>query len=293
VFPQASLDLRIGLTKADVFRLLVKPRALSFDSATCRTEIEHILDAGAGERKLAVVSSEELCANPHGGAHLEKELADRLADTLPGARVLIVVREQRAMLASTYKQYIRAGASHPLDLYLNPPSLGDTRAGLPDWRHFRYHALIRYYRERFGVDRVLVIPYELLRTRPEVAINRLFEFCGRVPSTKAIEALPYGRSANVSLTALGTGLKRKLNRYVSRVDRLNPDPWVAISTKQHRRLMASIRMLEKRLPNALIQKYESRMLEVIDQWMGDRFKDSNLATQEWVEDDLSEFGYDL
>ena len=127
VFPDASLGFRVGLAKRDIHRLLVRPRALNFDAATCRAEIAKSLGVDEGDDHVPVISSEELCSNPHGGAFLEKELADRLADTLPGARVLIVVREQRAMIASTYKQYVRAGATHSLQTYLSPPQPGDRR----------------------------------------------------------------------------------------------------------------------------------------------------------------------
>jgi len=281
------------LNKDDVFRLLVHPRALDFDATACRAEVAQILEADNGDGRLPVVSSEELCANPHAGALLEKELADRLVATLPGARVLIVIREQRAMLASTYKQYIRAGGMLSLDTYLSPASLGHPSTGLPDWRHFRYDALIRCYRERFGEDRVLVLPYEHLRNQPADFVTRLIHFTGRAADAEAVSRLPQGRDDNTSLTALGTNLKRKLNRYLAQVDRMNPEPWFGISAQEHRRLLRSIRFLERRAPSSLRRRAETRLHDTIQEWAGDRFRESNELTNEWLEADLATLGYAL
>ena len=293
LFPEASLGFRIGLSKADSYRLLVFPRALEFDAAACRTEIEKILEVDEVDRRIAVVSNEELCANPHGGAFLEKELADRLIATVPGARILIVIREQRAMLASTYKQYIKAGATRSLEAFLSPPSLGDARSGLPDWRHYRYDALIRYYRDHFGAGRVLVIPYEVLRSRPVEFVTRLVRFCGNTVEAAYLDILPFDRRVNESLTALGTGVKRWLNHYMGLPNGMNPEPWVALTTSRRRRLLRSLHWLEQRFPAALRQGADKRMHAAIHAWAGDRFRESNAVTNGWVEDDLGALGYDL
>jgi hypothetical protein len=146
VFANPGLGFRVALDKEEVLRLLIEPRAVSFDAAGCRAAIAAALDSKEARQEVPVISSEELCGSPHSGAVLEKELADRLAATVPGARILIVIREQRAMLASAYKQFVRAGGTLSLDTFLSPASLGDPRTGLPDWRHYRYDGLIRCYR---------------------------------------------------------------------------------------------------------------------------------------------------
>ena len=69
-----------------------------------------------------VVSFERFSGNPFSGGYDSKEIADRLVRVFPDARVLVIVREQRSMIVSTYKKYVREGGALPPSKFMRPPT---------------------------------------------------------------------------------------------------------------------------------------------------------------------------
>jgi hypothetical protein len=136
-----------------------------------------------------------------------------------------------------------------------------------------------------------VLPYELLRSTPAAFVTRVVEFCGATASAAAIAHLPYGNDVHPSLGALGTRWKRRANRYIARTDRLNPEPWLRVTKRGHYTLYEAIRRLERATPGALRRRAEDHTREAIQTWAQHRFRESNSATDEWTEDDLSALGY--
>lgn len=136
---------------------------------------------------------------------LSREMAHRLRATFPDAHVLIVIRSQPEMIASTYVQYLRMGGRSPLAHWLFPER-HDRRyrkyplkcpAFLLD--HFAYGHLIEHYRQVFGPERVHVRLYEALRTDPQAFLDGLCRDLGLELDGEAIPS----RSRN---RALGTRL---------------------------------------------------------------------------------------
>lgn len=111
--------------------------------------------------QVLVVSHERLTGNPHSGHYDSMEIAHRLYDLLPDARILVCLREQMSMLASVYKQYIRIGGVRKLQDYLMPP--WGYRVPLFEWRAYEYDRLISHYYDIFGKEQCNVLLFEDLR----------------------------------------------------------------------------------------------------------------------------------
>ena len=125
-----------------------------------------------------------------------------LADLFPGAHILIVTRGFKTILLSTYSQYVRAGGG--LDL----PALLKLVAPIHPWR---YDRVIADYRRRFGADRVILLPWELLRDDPDAFFGALSERLG-------IAALPPGEvRLNVSLSGAELRWYPRIRRWVDRL----------------------------------------------------------------------------
>jgi len=83
-----------------------------------------------------------------------------LKSLYPGSRVIIITRGFKAMIVSSYSQYVRMGGrlhlkgmcQHLLGLLQN-----DTM------QYFDFDGLIQMYGEAFGDSNLIVLPYELLR----------------------------------------------------------------------------------------------------------------------------------
>lgn len=78
-----------------------------------------------------------------------------LRELFPNADVLIVTRGFRAMILSAYSQYLRSGGDATFEEL--------TALRTDDPSRWNYDQLIATYTRAFGAERVLVLPYELLR----------------------------------------------------------------------------------------------------------------------------------
>jgi hypothetical protein len=86
-------------------------------------------------------------------AERQERAADMLADIFPGATILIVTRGFRSMILSSYSQHVRQGGTEPIELLM---------AGAGRYHPWHYDRVVSAYRSRFGRDKVILLPYELL-----------------------------------------------------------------------------------------------------------------------------------
>jgi hypothetical protein len=96
----------------------------------------------------------------------EERVCAELAHLFPTAHVLLVTRGFLGTVASSHSQHVREAGT--IDFHVA------RRAAPPDVlaRALDYDQLVRTYRQAFG-DRLLVLPYELLRDDPSAFLDRL------------------------------------------------------------------------------------------------------------------------
>ncbi len=278
---------------ADVPRVndaFVHPNPLDWDVATARAALEPEIDAADAAGLVPVVSSERLSGSPHTGGYDTATIADRLHSAWPDARILVVIREQQALVRSVYLQYVRQGGVLPLGAYLDPPR-ALYRVPTFDPRYFDYDRFVACYRERFGPDRVHVVPYEMLRIDPSAFVGRVLEAAG-VTSMPALSAFPYDRQSNPSLSAASGAVRRQLNRLVAARRPLNPGVLVRIpAAADHRYWDPALEVLDARLPDPLAGRAEQSLRSGIAAWAGDRYAASNRRLAERLGLDLAAYGY--
>ena len=137
--------------------LLVRPHALEWSAEPVRTRLDGArAGAGAGAR-IPVLSNEEFSGNPHAGGFGSVEIAHRLAEVLPDARILVVVRRQPDAIVSTYKQFIRRGGTLSPRQYFDP-DISHFRFRRFRPGHWEYDRLVSLYQRLFGEARVRVLP---------------------------------------------------------------------------------------------------------------------------------------
>ncbi len=141
--------------------------------------VYEIAREGAAPRqdvRYRVTSSESL-ATPYGDtaespldpAVAQENVCTSLAALFPNAYVLIVTRGFRSMIFSSFSQHIRSGASVPLEEFVSHPLIG---------RPWDYDRVIGMYRSAFGAEKVVVMPYELLRDDVDRFVRSLEERLG-------------------------------------------------------------------------------------------------------------------
>ncbi|HEY5721465.1 MAG TPA: hypothetical protein VIT45_03995 [Allosphingosinicella sp.] len=111
-----------------------------------------------------------------------------LASLFGGATILLVTRGFEALIDSLYAEFVLGGASYGFERFRE--AIADLAAANDDPFHF--DRLIEDYEAAFGADRLIVLPYELLRDRPRdflgeierrLGIGRLDGAAGRIRPT--------------------------------------------------------------------------------------------------------------
>lgn len=260
---------------------LVRPTAFEFDAPRAAAAFAEGLREAAAAGWVPVVSDERLSGSPHSGGYDSAEIARRLRRAFPTGRVLIVVREQRRAILSTYRQYVRDGGVASLAGWLHPRNPDE----LPQlaWSHWEYHHLIGLYRELFGAERVLVLPFESLAHDAAAFSERIARFAGA--RGQAPGGTPTAGSENRALGALTTAVKRRANRWLVRN---SLSPGAPLYVKDHER---RFEIVDRLLPRALSSPLERRWRRRVEQAVGDRYAASNRATAEVTGLDLAGLGY--
>jgi hypothetical protein len=276
--------------RTPTWRLITTP-ALDFDPGDARAEFQRELDRAWKRGLVPVVSSERLSGQPFSGGYDSRDLAERLAAVFPEGRVVAVIREQRAMIRSTYSQYVKAGGACKLRQFLNPVTDRTLRMPQFSFEHFKFDRLMDRYRSLFGAENVLVVPFERLTTDPEGFAGDIAAFGGRPLSSGERAEFAARRPANVRWSAGATAVRRPLNKLVARLD-INPSPLLDMPGVW-RWLNARSSTLDRTVPGWLSRRMERRFQEIIAEEVGDRYAQSNLITSRIVGSDLSAFGYDV
>jgi hypothetical protein len=279
--------VRLGGERALINRYLVATNSFYRPPAEIVGKIAGEAAAAAASGRILVVSHERLSGYPASGGYDSRLIADRLHDAFPHARVLIVVREQKSFIRSMYSQYVTDGGDLSLSRFLSPPEPQLNRVPGWDFDFLAYDRLIRHYRDRFGAERVLVLPFELLTREPQRFAADIVRFCGHQPEQPA--ALATGvvnRKRPVTLQFVA----RLINRHLVRSQLSNhgflPQPTV-------RAALARLAPVFERLSPGFVERaLDRRMRRAIDAAVGDRYAESNRETAALTGLDLAAFGYD-
>jgi hypothetical protein len=269
---------------------LLFDHAYSFNPHQARRTLQ-----GTHHRPL-ILCDEDLCGNFHsaglyGGWTIE--VARRLAATFPQADIVLIIREQKALLSSIYKQYIREGGTHRPYRYFHPyaflPRRGfqPAKVALFSFEHFHYPGLIQLYQELFGKNKVHVFLYEEFR---QDHLGFVTQFCQQIGLECDSESISWQRQ-NISYQRSTLALARLINHFTWR-DVVDKRCWLhvpGIFQYSHKWL----RSLNKRLPlgGALTpeQVLGSNIIQEIDQL----FCSDNQWLMQHLNLPLQKYGYSL
>ncbi|OOZ39521.1 hypothetical protein BOW53_11475 [Solemya pervernicosa gill symbiont] len=95
-----------------------------------------------------------------------KMIAENIARTYPGAKIVVVIREQISWAISRYKMNYRGGkTSAGIDELMAEPLEG-------------YDVMVERYQRLFGRENVLVMPLEMMREDRDGFVNQITRFIG-------------------------------------------------------------------------------------------------------------------
>ncbi|MBV8687500.1 MAG: sulfotransferase [Alphaproteobacteria bacterium] len=137
----------------------------------------------------------------------QARVCETLGAVFPGASILLVTRGFRSMLISAYSQYARTGGELTLDAFCRP----DPVPGAAPANAWDYDRLIGLYERTFGAERLIVLPYELLRDDPQGFVEAVAGPLGLEPRA------PAQARVNPSLSPAALAWYPRLNRLARRL----------------------------------------------------------------------------
>jgi len=212
--PEHGLSTETGESRTQIVRDIVVPDNFVFDAGAAREKYRPFVEQAEKQGHRFVLSHERLSGYPPSGGYDRKLVADRLAQTFPGARILLVIREQNSLIRSVYSQYVTDGGDLPLRRFLETPEPALGR--VPGFRLevYEFDRLIEYYRGLFGEKRLLVLPFEMLLRERGAFVNRILAFMDRAPLAQSPGSTTNARRPvtmqfvlpGVELTAMGRAM---------------------------------------------------------------------------------------
>jgi len=233
---------------------------------------------------VPVISYERLSGHPDSGGFDSEKICLRLSQVFDSPKIFIVIREQKSLILSCYNQLFTLGCTMSLKDYICRPGRGWT----PKFnkRFFMFNHLISLYQEVFGEEKVLVLPYEMFRHESAKFLERLGSFSGaNIP-----DSLPVQEKVNPSKNIFLESNLRWLNWFTW------PNPayenYPFYMGKIIRILDRAIRKgLRKIIPDFLENRALDQHKQIIEQEIGDFYRESNIKTSELIGIDLKKYNY--
>jgi hypothetical protein len=269
------------LDAAKTVHAVVENSIFDLDAKKAKEFLSDEIDLQRRQNKVPVISHERLSGNPHSGHYDAREIAYRLHEFIPGARILLCIREQMGLMASCYKQYIRIGGIKKLKDYLLP--VRDYRVPLFDWRFYEYHKIIQLYFGLFGAHNVRVLLLEELKNNPEL----FFESLSRIMDIPFDDRHDIGKIHNPGIADNEIEYVRLTNFFCPSMNTVR-DPNIFSENFLNRLLYKQITLSRRKLTSRCRNIEE----EVRDIFAG-TFRQSNFRTGGLISKDLRIFGYEL
>ena len=213
-------------------------------------------------------------SNGYGNFHV----AEALAEAFPGARVVLVQREQRAMIVSLYKHSVRSHWRYGLGEFLDQSPLERGKAPVLNFGYLEYSWLVEHYVSLMGPDRVIALPFELLRDTPAWS-DRWSEILGR-----PVEADWFAGKENPGMSALVSRGKRFANFAIPAGAEPN-------STRRAHAVNSLAYQVDLRVPESIRARSEQRVREQVDSVVDDYFAPDNTRLSRLTGRDWASFGY--
>jgi hypothetical protein len=278
-FSTATDDIRTRIVSDFVF-----PDNFSFDAGDMRLRYAPFVERAEAKDLRFVLSHERLSGYPPSGGYDRMLIAQRLEATFPGARVLIIIREQISLIRSLHSQYITDGGDLSLARFLETPEPQLGR--MPGFRLevYEFDRLITYYQQLFGADRVLVLPFEAMFRDLPVFLQAVTDFM-QMPPPQSVPVVVTNRRRPVSMQMV----QRLGNRVLSN-NELSRGAWLAIP-RFPRRFGAFERLFQALTPDILESAFHARLGRKIDEFVGGYYHESNNRTSLLTKMNLKAYGY--
>lgn len=285
---EAYAEYFYRVPQREIFHRLIYPSDLAWSLEDGRSFVDE--QKRIAGRRLTVFSNERLSGGPHYGAHDALSLLGRIWQVAPDATILVVVREQAAMIRSMYSQFVRAFGMCSLAEYIDSSYTKHSKETF-DPVSLQYHRLVEAYIECFGREKVHVVPFELLVRDREAFRHRILDALGVAQEERSRLLWKAPEKTNARSSALQIALLRRLNPLIRpSIPHVGSTYYSPLSSLIAR---AVVRVAGAGAFGLLNRRLERLQSEAVEQFVADRYAESNARLRELTDLDLTSFGYSV
>ena len=253
-----------------------------FDAEALRKQLDPLV-VPAGKR--AVFTAGRLGGHPFSNGFDRGQICNRIKQVFPNARILIVIREQRSMILSSYIEHLECGGGNSLKRYIDGKS--DTSSPTLTYHFFKYDRLVRLYQSAFGAENVLMLPMEMIGAAPQDYIDRICKFV----NIDSPENMPFQKKANERKTYFPYVALRRIVPLI-RSSRINGYSPSLLGRKRGRKFQRKmLNAMSKVVPRWLDERAKKRLQQQIEDLTKDTYVASNRELEKLIGLDLGAFGY--
>lgn len=244
---------------------------------TIRATYEQSLREDGG--LINVFSHENTFLNPYSGDSTIREGIRRLRKIFPRAKFLLVIREQRSIILSSYGEFLRRGKNDSFENFIGTKKkkLGFYGSVCRIY-DFRYDNVISFMYQELGKENVIVLPFEdILSEDFLIKILQYFPgIRGNTEQTKAsIPAERRKRKGDLILLPFINKIRKPFNK----------------SGTVDRGIYGINVLLSPLVPAKLVRRREKQLRRMYNHHLGGFFTASNAETSNLIGRNLFELGY--
>lgn len=144
------------------------------------------------EKERLIVSNENFIGLGRINGFIKIGLANRLKSIFPNAKIVIFIRNQLDMIASSYNWNVkRMGCTLSIKKFLNYTDGRPNQTPKYNLYHNNYYDIIKLYSDLFGKENVYVFLFEEFRTNPESFIGSFCEIFDFKISEETLNFTPF------------------------------------------------------------------------------------------------------
>jgi len=269
---------------SEIIQKLILTNSFEYDALETRKFFEEKYKKSGEKNLCPVISAEDLSGHLFANRNnYEKEISQRLKETFPNAKVLIVVREQKSIIKSAWRHYLRKNGAQSISRFIGKKNIKDGFSPILRLDKLKYDLLVSYYQELFGNENVLVLPFELLKVDQRGYITKILAFAGL--ELKNIKDLY--EPENLSPKAIELFICHKLGFFMHK-DILGEK--TAVVEKVINKVSRFFGLVT---PNFINKKIEGSWEKYISEMTKDYYRDSNKKLSQLIGHDLRVHGYEL
>lgn len=261
--------------------LLVK-NSQFFDAQDALREYEPLLEQAKRKNIPLILSDEMLAGLPFHHSYARVIAAQNIKSIFPDAKILITIREQNAIIYSSYGHYIRAGFTATFDDFLAQPVEDTARLFTPilNLDHFDYFQLLLFYNRLFSSENIMVAPMEWMLRNQDAFTDRLSDFLDTFITWSPDVAV---EKVNPAWSEIALSAARQINKFYPQDAR-----W---RHKMGSKANSLAWWINRLTPNSVQKHAKTRSLNRIDAVVGDRYRQSNQDLSKRIDMDLGQLGY--